>query len=192
MTPPAPARKLASRQKTSNPGRSIFVHGPQTRATPQGKAAWYDETASGGLLGGINLYGYANQNPLTYVDPNGLAGVLPGPVPLPVPGPVTPGYGSGGSRGDDFGGLFPGMGGKDSGALFRTPRWPSWPGDDSGSDGEAWPKENKDFCIRTYANCKNYGWTGSCNACLDLCLGSGSGDWPFHMCKPKKKKDRCE
>ncbi|TCJ15239.1 RHS repeat protein [Parasulfuritortus cantonensis] len=152
----------------------------------------YIEADPIGLEGGLNLYAYANQNPLTYVDPNGLAGVLPGPVPFPVPGPVTPGYGSGGSRGDDFGGLFPGMGGKDSGSYFRTPRWPSWPGDDSGSDGEAWPKENKDFCIRTYANCKNYGWAGNCNACLDLCLGSGSGDWPFHMCQPKKKKDRCE
>lgn len=60
------------------------------------------------------------------------------------------------------------------------------------SDGEPWPKDNKNFCIRTYSNCVNYGWKGSCQACLDRCVASGSGDWPFDMCKPKKKGDMCE
>jgi len=58
-----------------------------------------------GLAGGLNTYSYANDNPLVYIDPEGLSGgpvVIPspgGPVVLPpiyLPGnPALPGAGSG-------------------------------------------------------------------------------------------------
>ena len=74
----------------------------------------------------------------------------------------------------------------------KRPKFPDWGRDNDPPKGEAWPKENKDFCVRTYANCVNYGWTGNCQTCMDRCISSGSGDWPFNMCKPKKKGDMCE
>jgi uncharacterized protein RhaS with RHS repeats len=70
----------------------------------------------------------------------------------------------------------------------RTPRGRGNDGrgrDNGGS--EPWPKNDKSFCIRTYTNCINYNYTGNCQACLDRCIGSAPGDWPFHMCRPRRK-----
>lgn len=41
-----------------------------------------------GLEGGLNVYGYANQNPLTFIDPTGESGVIVLPRPIFVPRPV--------------------------------------------------------------------------------------------------------
>ena len=65
--------KCASTKKTSALGESVFFISPQTRELLQGNACRYDRMASGGLLGGLNLYLYANAAPTMYTDPLGLA-----------------------------------------------------------------------------------------------------------------------
>jgi len=143
-----------------------------------------------GWRGGINPFGYAEHNPLKYVDPDGLAGVLPGPIPLPMPGQVIPGFPSGGSTGDDFGGLFPGQGSNDSGSLFRVPRLPPRPPRDIPRD-DPWPSDWKNQCVRLYERCVEQGWRGSCGACLNKC--TAQQEWLFEgpgACRPKK--DTCK
>ena len=146
-----------------------------------------------GLAGGRNSFGYVGGNPLSYTDPSGLQ------IGGAVGGSAGGLGGLGGFGGRNSGGSGSGSGSTgnadlDAGAgySFKKPSWPSWPpGGDDGPKGEPWPKDDKNFCIRTYVNCQNYDWTGNCQTCLDLCKGSGSGDWPFDMCKPRKK-NQCE
>ena len=53
--------------------RAVFFISPQTRSTLQTNAPYYRKLASGGLVGGINTYLYANAAPTGYTDPDGLA-----------------------------------------------------------------------------------------------------------------------
>ncbi|MFP2924511.1 hypothetical protein ACLESO_04705 [Pyxidicoccus sp. 3LG] len=46
--------------------------------------------------------------------------------------------------------------------------------------------EWKQRCIRSYVNCKNEGWTGSCYDCLRYC--EGQQEWPRNKCRERKRK----
>jgi RHS repeat-associated protein len=84
--------------------------------------------------GGMNFYEYANSNPLSHSDPEGLQAVPTplGPIPLPIPLPV-PGTGSTGGY-DPIRDLF-------NPNMSRAQSWPTWPPSDpsqpvpSGGDG---------------------------------------------------------
>jgi len=55
--------------------------------------------------------------------------------------------------------------------------------DDSANNADL-PKW-KQRCIRSYVDCKNEGWTGSCYQCLRYC--EGQQDWPFNQCRKRRK-----
>lgn len=63
--------KLASRQKTKPTGSRAFVPATLTAECIKENCFACDERASG-----QSLYGYGNQNPLRFVDPSGLSGVI--------------------------------------------------------------------------------------------------------------------
>ena len=65
-------RKCASTTNCSPSRRVDFFISPQIRARLQENDCRYDQTASGGLLGGVNLYLYAKAAPTMYTDPDGL------------------------------------------------------------------------------------------------------------------------
>jgi hypothetical protein len=45
--------------------------------------------------------------------------------------------------------------------------------------------EWKQRCIRSYVDCKNEGWMGSCYQCLRYC--EGQQEWPFNQCRKRRK-----
>ncbi|MFP2904108.1 hypothetical protein ACLESD_03350 [Pyxidicoccus sp. 3LFB2] len=72
------------------------------------------------------------------------------------------------------------MGGARAATDSATAAW-----DDShNADLPDWKRQ----CIRSYGDCKDFGWSGSCYDCLRLC--EGQQDWPLHLCRPPKKGKR--
>jgi hypothetical protein len=47
--------------------------------------------------------------------------------------------------------------------------------------------EWKQECIRSYVDCKNEGWTGSCYDCLRTC--EGQREWPRSKCRERREKE---
>jgi len=65
-------RKCASTKNCSPPRRAVFVFAAHIVESLQENARRYDGHASGGLLGGINMYAYVGGNPISGIDPYGL------------------------------------------------------------------------------------------------------------------------
>jgi RHS repeat-associated protein len=166
----------------------LFYNGFRTYIPTVGR---YTQGDPIGLAGGWNRFGYVDANPLNLSDSTGLmpqckwVGVAlvcsSAPPAIDPDSPVPP-------SGPTYIPPVPVPNWFD-GLVDRRPKWPPpWNSGDDDSRGDPWPKDDKNACIRTYANCKNYGWSGSCQACLNRCIASGSGDWPFDMCTPPKMK----
>ncbi|HWR77548.1 MAG TPA: Ig-like domain-containing protein [Thiobacillus sp.] len=98
-----------------------------------------------GIAGGLNVYEYANSNPLTFIDPLGLTGILPGPIPLPLPPvPITPipGGSSGGTNSNAT--PYPGEG-RDR-PTERPDRWEQNKPQQCSNDEDKC-KKRKNYCI---------------------------------------------
>jgi hypothetical protein len=65
-------RECVSTKNSLDSRRSVFINTAQTRISPQESTHGYDWLASGGLLGGLNAYGYVGQRPIKSIDPYGL------------------------------------------------------------------------------------------------------------------------
>jgi len=122
----------------------------------------YTQSDPIGLAGGsLSTYIYGDGNPLTHVDPDGrfFFGASTWWALQPKreqPMRLDPGY-------------VPGS-------------WP--PGDPPKDRPESWPGDPKGHCIRLYSVCKNFNWSGRCDACLQRCIAEE--EWPFHLCDGPK------
>jgi RHS repeat-associated protein len=145
-----------------------------------------------GLAGGINTYAYALQNPLNYIDLYGLES--DSPVAKPYEAFIGLGMILAALSGDpEMRALFGELGDaisdwwnadaerRGKGEDLPPPPPPSIPNDDPWPDAEDWRGQ----CIRLYALCDQFSWSGNCGACLLKC--TAQQEWPFDGpggCKP--------
>lgn len=83
MASPNPMANLPGTPKPGNPGVPLPppMSGPHSRGYSPGMARWLTKVRMEEMLAGEHPYGYANQNPVTMIDPAGLQPIFPFPVP---------------------------------------------------------------------------------------------------------------
>jgi hypothetical protein len=158
-------------------------------ATPQDGR--YIQADPIGLGGGANKFGYANANPLRYVDPDGRFFFVPllGPSVAAIVGDL-------GVAAAAWWALQPK---KPEPTLldpgYKPGSWPPPPPVPPLDKPEAWPGGDdwRGQCIRLYTQCQNQSWMGSCGACLNKC--TAQQEWPFEgpgSCRPRRKGNSCD
>jgi RHS repeat-associated protein len=131
--------------------------------------------------GDVGLYSYVFNQPTRFTDPDGrivpaVAACMANPLCVAAAATAAAAIGEAGRRIlDDRNRRAPPVL-LDPG--YRPGHWP--PEDPPISRPESWPKDPKNQCIRLYALCKDFGWTGNCENCMRRCIAEE--EWPFHLC----------